>query len=125
QMVRDLNVPVKLIVCPTVREPDGLALSSRNQYLRGEDRKNAVVLYKTLDDIRKRVEARERSASELIRAAQVQIAEVPGARLDYLAIVDHDTLKPLQALTGRVLVAIAVYIGRTRLIDNILLDIPS
>ncbi|MBI3408421.1 MAG: pantoate--beta-alanine ligase [Planctomycetes bacterium] len=125
QMVRDLNVPVKLVVCPTIREADGLALSSRNQYLSVEERKNAVVIFNALSDIRKRVEAGERNVPALIRAAQERIDKVADARLDYLAIVDHDTLQPLQTLTGRALVAIAVFLGRTRLIDNILLEIPS
>lgn len=125
QMVGDFNVPVKLVICPTIREADGLALSSRNQYLSVDERKHAVVLFKALGDIRRHVEAGERNVPALIRAAQELIAKVADARLDYLAIVDHDTLQSLQTLTGRALVAIAVYIGRTRLIDNIVLDIPS
>jgi pantoate--beta-alanine ligase len=123
QMVEDLNVPIRLRVCPIVREPDGLALSSRNQYLNPAQRESAQALYQTLEEVRKRVEKGERDARVLREILASRIAATPGALLDYAAVVDADTLKPLARLKGEVLVALAVKFGTTRLIDNILLNI--
>jgi pantoate--beta-alanine ligase len=123
QMVRDLDVPVRLAVCPIVREPDGLALSSRNRYLDAAQRQHAVVLYQTLEEIRRRIEAGARRAAPLAQLAAEKIAATPGARLDYAAIVAYDTLQPLAELRGRVLVALAVFFGSTRLIDNLLVTV--
>jgi len=123
QMVEDLNVPIRLRVCPIVREPDGLALSSRNQYLNPAQRESARALYQTLEEVRKRVEKGERDARVLREILASRIAATPGALLDYAAVVDADTLKPLTRLKGEVLVALAVKFGTTRLIDNILLNI--
>lgn len=124
QMVRDLDVPVRLAVCPIVRDADGLALSSRNQYLDPVQRKSAVVLYQVLDEIRRWIEAGERDSEPLLRFMTDRISQVAGARLDYAAIVDFATLTPLDRLQGEVLVALAVYFGATRLIDNLLVDVP-
>jgi pantoate--beta-alanine ligase len=123
QMVEDLNVPIRLRVCPIVREPDGLALSSRNQYLNLAQRESAKVLYQTLELVRKRVEKGERDARVLREILASRIAATPGAVLDYAAVLDADTLKPLIRLKGDVLVALAVKFATTRLIDNILLNI--
>ncbi len=124
QMVADLNVPVTIRRCPTVREPDGLALSSRNQYLSAEQRRHATVLARALEEVRLRVEAGERDAAALERLLAERVAATPGARLDYAAVVDYDTLQRLPRLRGTVLVALAVFFGTTRLIDNALLTVP-
>jgi pantoate--beta-alanine ligase len=124
QLVADLNVPVRIHRCPTVREPDGLALSSRNRYLNAEQRQHATVLSRALDEVRQRVEAGERDADFLQRLLAERVAATPGARLDYAALVSFDTLQPVQKLRGTVLAALAVFFGTTRLIDNVLLTIP-
>jgi pantoate--beta-alanine ligase len=123
QMVRDLDVPVGLRMCPTAREPDGLALSSRNVYLDPAQRQAAAALSRALDEARRRVEAGERRTAELVRLAEGIIAAAPGARIDYVAAVDYATLRPVEVLHGRVLVAVAVFFGTTRLIDNVLVDV--
>ncbi len=123
QMVRDLDVPVQLKVCPIVREPDGLALSSRNVYLDGEQRKHATVLYRTLEMMRGRVDAGEREVAPLIQEARAMIEATPGARLDYVAVVDWEHLQPIERLQGKVLIALAVYFGTTRLIDNLIVRV--
>jgi pantoate--beta-alanine ligase len=124
QMVADLNVPVRIRRCPTVREPDGLALSSRNQYLTAEQRGHATVLSRALDEVRRRVEEGERDAGLLRRLLAERVAATPGARLDYAAVVDFETLQPAERVRGTVLVALAVFFGTTRLIDNVLLTLP-
>jgi pantoate--beta-alanine ligase len=125
QLVADLNVPVRICRCPTVREPDGLALSSRNQYLDAEQRRHAVVLSQALAEVRRRVEDGERDAGALERHVAGRVAATPGARLDYAAVVDFDTLQRVQRLRGTALVALAVFFGSTRLIDNALLTVPG
>jgi len=120
QMVRDLNLPISIKVQPIVREPDGLALSSRNQYLDANQRRQATVLSRSLEEVRARVTAGERNPDKLIQALKAPIATAPDARLDYAAIVAYDTLQPVERLHGQVLVALAVHFGSTRLIDNIL-----
>jgi pantoate--beta-alanine ligase len=124
RMVADLNVPVQIRRCPTVREPDGLALSSRNQYLSVEQRAQAPVLVRTLDEVRQRVEAGERDAGALERLIAQRVAATPGARLDYAAVVDFETLERVGRMSGTVLVALAVFFGTTRLIDNVILTVP-
>jgi pantoate--beta-alanine ligase len=119
QMVRDLDVPVRLEICPTVREPDGLALSSRNQYLDADQRRQAVVLNHMLHEAKGRIDAGERRAEAVRQAMLARLAEAPAARLDYAAVVDAATLRPLERLHGDVLIALAVYFGSTRLIDNL------
>jgi pantoate--beta-alanine ligase len=125
QMVRDLNFPVQIHICPIVREPDGLALSSRNRYLDSEQRRQAPILFQALEEARALVERGERDAGALRRALAQRIATASGARLDYAAVVDFETLAPLDRLRGRVLVALAVFFGTTRLIDNLLQDVPG
>jgi pantoate--beta-alanine ligase len=124
QMVRDLNVPVALRMCPIARAADGLALSSRNVYLDKAQRQAAVVLYTALDEVKKKVETGERRADVLVKLAGERIAATPGARIDYVAVVDFATFQPIDHLAGPVLVALAVFFGTTRLIDNLLIDIP-
>lgn len=125
QMVRDLNVPVEVRVCPIVREADGLALSSRNEYLEAEERRHAPILYRALTAARQRVEAGERNAAVVRELMKEQIASVPGAVFDYAAVVDADTLQDLVQLapSRSVLLALAVKFGGTRLIDNLLIGL--
>jgi pantoate--beta-alanine ligase len=120
QMVRDLDVPVEIVVGPTVRAADGLALSSRNQYLTVDQRRHALALSQGLTDAAARVAAGERDAAVLRRVLEDRIAATPGAVLDYAAVVDAVTLQPVETLTSPTLIALAVKFGGTRLIDNIL-----
>jgi pantoate--beta-alanine ligase len=122
-MVRDLDVPVSIRICPIVREADGLALSSRNRYLDPDQRRHAVVLSRSLDEVRRRVAKGERDAGTLLHYMKDQIAATPGAVLDYAAAVDAATLQPVVKITGPTLMALAVFFGTTRLIDNTVLDV--
>ena len=122
RMVRDLNLPIEIVVCPIVREPDGLAMSSRNVYLSPQDRKSATVLNRSLTEVKQRFDQGERNATALIKAAKKILAQEPTVRLDYFEIVDPSTLDPAPKLTGPALVAVAAVVGTTRLIDNILLQ---
>ncbi|MFZ0704426.1 MAG: pantoate--beta-alanine ligase [Candidatus Korobacteraceae bacterium] len=121
RMVRDLDMDVEVVVCPIVREKDGLAMSSRNAYLNPTERKQALVLNRSLMRVQFEADAGERDTSKLIETGKSVIAEEPGARLDYFAIVDPDTLEPASDVSRPALVAVAAYVGATRLIDNILL----
>lgn len=121
KMVRDLNFDTQIVVCPTVRERDGLALSSRNVYLNSDQRKEALVLYRSLMRVRLLADKGERDAAALIAAAKQVIAEEPAVRLDYFEIVSNDTLEPVTDISKGALVAVAAYVGQTRLIDNLLL----
>src|SRR5437879_952260 len=123
QMVHDLNVPVRVQVCPIVREADGVALSSRNQYLDAEQRRQAPVVHAALEEIRDLVAAGERNVVVLEYVLRDRIASAPGAIVDYAAVVDAETLRPLTHLRGNVLVAVAAKFGSTRLIDNLLLSV--
>ena len=122
RMVQDLNLPVEIVVCPIVREPDGLALSSRNAYLDPQERKSALVLHCSLTEVKNRFEQGERNASKLIAAGKQVLAPHPAVRVGCLEIVDPATLDPLREVTGTALVAIAAFAGNTRLIDNIQLE---
>ena len=121
KMVQDLNMDVEIIVCSIVREPDGLAMSSRNVYLSLEQRKQAQVLHRALMRVQTMADLGDVSATSLREHGVQVIAEEPGARLDYFEIVDPDTLEPLEVVTRRALVAVAAWVGTTRLIDNIVL----
>jgi pantoate--beta-alanine ligase len=120
RMVRDLNFPVEIVACPIVREPDGLAMSSRNAYLDPQQRKQALVLHRALMRVQKSWEAGEREAGKLLAAGRNELAEEKSVRLDYLEIVDPDTLDPVENAAGA-LVAVAAFVGPTRLIDNLAL----
>jgi pantoate--beta-alanine ligase len=122
RMVRDLNMPVTIEVCPIVREPDGLAISSRNTYLNPQERKSALVVHRSLTRVQKLFVAGERDSAKLISAAKQEFASEPGIRLDYVEVVDPETLEPEAAVTKRTLVAVAAFVGQTRLIDNIVLE---
>jgi len=119
RMTMDLSLPVRIVPVPTLRESDGLAMSSRNVYLGAEERRAALVLYRALMLARDLTAAGMRQAAEIKRRMFSLIKAEPMARLDYLAIVDSETLVPVEELQKPVLIALAVYIGKTRLIDNI------
>jgi pantoate--beta-alanine ligase len=121
KMVDDLNFDVRIVVCPIVREADGLAMSSRNAYLTPEQRKQALVLYRSLMRVQMLADRGERTASRLKVAGEQVMAEEPAVKLDYFEIVDRRTLDPVADISGSALVAVAAYVGRTRLIDNIVL----
>jgi len=121
KMVQDLNMDVEMMVCPIVREPDGLALSSRNVYLSAEQRKQALVLHRALMRVQFMVDRGDRSAASLREHGIQVIAEEPGAKLDYFEIVDPDTLEPVGDVSRGALVAVAAWVGTTRLIDNLVL----
>jgi pantoate--beta-alanine ligase len=122
RMVRDLNFDLQLVVCPTVREPDGLALSSRNRYLSAEDRTRALVLSNSLNAISAAYRAGQKDVARLLEAGRHAIAVEPEVRIDYLAIVDWETLLPLTEARAGALVAVAAHVGSTRLIDNTILE---
>jgi pantoate--beta-alanine ligase len=121
QMVRDLNVPVAVRIEPTVREPDGLALSSRNRYLSPDDRAVAPRIYRALRAIRERARAGEIDIARLESALEAELESIPGARVDYARIVDAESLRPLGRLDRPAVAAAAVYLGTTRLIDNVVI----
>jgi pantoate--beta-alanine ligase len=116
RMVRDLNYKIDIVAVPTVREADGLACSSRNAYLNPEERKQAAVLRKALVAAK---ESKTKSAKEIVDLVRKVIDEAPLARIDYVELADAETLQPIEALKPNSLLALAVYFGKTRLIDNI------
>ncbi len=125
RLVQDLNFPVRIIAAPTVREPDGLAMSSRNVYLSPEQRAQSTVLYKSLQKAKALIESGERDAGRVIAEMERVIAAASEARIDYIEIVRVSDLQPIEKLDGLVLIALAVYFGKARLIDNIVLNITD
>ena len=123
RMVRDLNMDVEVIGCPIVRETDGLAKSSRNTYLSADERRSALVLSRAVFAGEKLVREGERDADAVVRAMRGVIEAEPAARIDYVEAVDADAVTPVTRIEGRVLFAMAVYIGKTRLIDNFIAQI--
>jgi pantoate--beta-alanine ligase len=121
RMVRDLDIPVRLEIVPTVREPDGLALSSRNGRLDAAERERALALSRGLQAVREAVDAGERDRAALEAAGRAAMA-AEGVAPDYLSVVDPETLEPVEVLAGRVLVVVAARVGPARLIDNLPLD---
>jgi pantoate--beta-alanine ligase len=119
RLVQDLNLPVRIEVCPTVREPDGLAMSSRNARLNVDERVQALSLCRALSAAAEHAAGGERSAEALLEAARAAIVPIEP---EYLALVDPDTLEPITQLDGRALLAVAAHVGGTRLIDNLILD---
>ena len=118
QMVRDLNLPVELVVCPTVREPDGLAMSSRNRRLEPDNRKAAPAIHAALRAASDAAEAGRTSAADLTAAAQKVLDEHPAVRLQYLEVVHPQTFEPVDQVSGQALVVVAAHLGSVRLIDN-------
>jgi Panthothenate synthetase len=115
-MVRDLNFKIDIVAVPTVREEDGLACSSRNQYLNGEERKQAPVLHKALQAA---ANSGKKTASEIVAVAREVINKAPLARIDYVELVDAKTLQPVEMAGPNTVLLLAVFFGKTRLIDNI------
>ena len=123
QMTKDLDFDIEVVVCPTIREADGLALSSRNAYLSPRHRKDAVVLSKSLFEAREMIAGGKRQAAAVILHISERIRAVPDAIIDYVAVVDAGTLTDLKTLQGKALIAVAVKLGGTRLIDNIQVEV--
>ncbi|MBK9006470.1 MAG: pantoate--beta-alanine ligase [Anaerolineae bacterium] len=121
RMVRDLNFPVEIIVCPTTREPDGLAMSSRNVYLGADQRKAATVLFRSLSAAKELYEAGERDAEKVRGKMKEVLASEPLAEPQYISCADYDLLEELDVIRGKTLLSMAVFIGKTRLIDNFVL----
>ncbi|MBC7189816.1 pantoate--beta-alanine ligase [Candidatus Aerophobetes bacterium] len=121
KMVRELNIDTKIVLVPTVREKDGLAFSSRNLYLSKEEREAARVIYRSLLRAKRAIEDGEEDASAVITLMKDLIEEESLAKIDYIALVNPETLEPVKKIKGRVLVALAVRIGKTRLIDNMVI----
>jgi len=122
QMTRDLDFPIEIVVCPIVREEDGLAMSSRNSYLSLEERQAATVLFRALTAAKSAYERGERDADALRKIMAETLASEPLAKMQYVSAADYDTLEELQTLTGKALLSMAVYLGKTRLIDNFVLE---
>ena len=120
-MVSDLSYGIEIVGCPIIREEDGLAKSSRNTYLNPEERKAALILSQSLNEGKKLVEAGEKDASKIKKVITDKINTEPLAKIDYVEVVDWKTLEPVETIEGTILTAIAVYIGKTRLIDNFII----
>jgi pantoate--beta-alanine ligase len=120
KMVQDLNMNTDVVIVPTTREPDGLAMSSRNKYLSPEERNQAVVLYQSLQLAKSIIASGERNSARIIYAMKELIAKQPAVKIDYIEIVNLETLEDVQTIGAEALIALAVFAGKTRLIDNIL-----
>jgi len=123
RMVRDLRWPIRIVVCPTIREPDGLAMSSRNNYLTPQQRQQAVCLFHALDEARQRITSGERDTAKLVAGMRKTIESAGPCEIDYIEIVDEGNLAPRAVVEGRCLLALAVHIGQSRLIDNLVVDV--
>jgi pantoate--beta-alanine ligase len=121
RMAKDLDFPIEIIVCPTLRETDGLAMSSRNTYLRQEERRAATILFRGLSAAKLVYELGERSAEKLRTVVREEVVAEPLAKLQYVSCADYDSLEELEIVTGKALLSMAVYMGKTRLIDNFVL----
>ena len=122
RMVADLNMPLEIVVCPTVREPDGLAVSSRNKYLSEQQRKDVACIYKSLKKCESLVEAGTTDSKTIIGEMKQILNQVSSIEIEYISIVDSESLQELERITGKALAAVAVKIGSARLIDNIVVD---
>lgn len=122
RMVADLNMPLEIVVCPTVRQPDGLAISSRNRYLSEEQKKEATCIYKSLEKCRLMIEAGMTDSSQIIGEMHKILTESASVTVEYVSIVEAETLQSVDEIAGRILAAVAVKIGPARLIDNIVVD---
>ena len=123
RMAADLNLPVEVVSLPTVRGFDGLAMSSRNAYLNPKEKKSAAILYKALSMAQREIQAGERDLNKILFRMRSLIGSEPTVRLDYLVAADPETLQELKQIKGKVLFALAVYIGKTRLIDNLVVEV--
>jgi len=122
RMVADLNMPLEIVICPTVREPEGLAVSSRNKYLSAREKKDATAIYKSLQQCRRMIDSGVVDAGEIIASVRQILQQVPSIEIEYVSIVDAQTLENTETIAGKVLAAVAVRLGPARLIDNILVD---
>jgi pantoate--beta-alanine ligase len=122
RMAADLNMPLEIVICPTVREPNGLAVSSRNQYLSEQQKKDAANIYKSLQTCRRLIDDGTTETRQIIAEMQKILQQIPSGQIEYISIVDAETLESIEKIAGEVLAAVAVRIGTTRLIDNILVD---
>lgn len=122
RMVADLNMPLEIVICPTAREPDGLAISSRNQYLDKQQRQDAAYIYKSIEKCREMVNAGKIETKEIIEEMKKILRQKSSIEIEYVSIVDSETLETIERIAGKVLVAVAVRLGTARLIDNILID---
>lgn len=125
QMVRDLNMDIEVVACPIIREPDGLAMSSRNAYLGDAERRAATVLHRSLREAERLVESGERRATEIEAAVHTVFKDEPLAQLEYIEVCDNIGMQPIAQLEGTILVAVAAKIGGSRLIDNVLLKVED
>jgi pantoate--beta-alanine ligase len=123
RMVTDLNMPLEIVVCPTVRESSGLAVSSRNQYLTDRQKKDAALIYQSLQKCRRLVDSGVNDTNEITAEMRKILNEAPSIQIEYVSIVDPETLKQIDNINRKALVAVAVRIGSARLIDNILVDV--
>jgi pantoate--beta-alanine ligase len=121
RMAKDLDFPLEVVVCPTLREADGLAMSSRNTYLNPQERQAATVLFRALSAARLAYDSGERRADKLRTLVRETVAAEPLAKLQYVSCADNETLEELETVRGKVLLSMAVHVGRTRLIDNFVL----
>ncbi|MHC4790241.1 MAG: pantoate--beta-alanine ligase [Planctomycetota bacterium] len=122
RMVADLNMPLEIVVCPTIREPDGLAVSSRNRYLTEQQKKDATLIYKSLQKCEKLIADGVTDSKTIINRMRKILQKAPSIKIEYISIVDAQTVQPLDQIAGKVMAAVAVKIGEARLIDNILID---
>jgi len=122
QMIRDLDFPIRLKIMPTVREPDGLALSSRNRLLGPQDRRYAPLVFQALQEARRLIEWDCRRKETVLRRMKAILRKIPNGRVDYVALVDPDTLKEVSTLQGQIQALVAVWVGSVRLIDNCLIS---
>jgi pantoate--beta-alanine ligase len=123
KMVADLNMPLEIVVCPTVREPDGLAVSSRNQYLTQQQKKDAALIYQSLQECRKLIDDGITDTKSIIAEMREILSRAPAIKIEYVSILDAETLDEIASIDRRVLAAVAVRIGQARLIDNIQVDV--
>jgi pantoate--beta-alanine ligase len=121
RMARDLDFPSEIVVCPIVREPDGLAMSSRNVYLNPDERQAAIVLFRSLSAAKSAYDSGERNSEKLRTLVRETVASEPLARLQYVSCADYNTLEESETVNGKTLLSMAVYLGKTRLIDNFVL----
>ncbi len=122
RMVADLNMPLEIVVCPTVREGDGLAVSSRNQYLSEQQRSEAPVVYEALQEGRRMIESGATDPGQVRARIEAVIGRVPAMQIEYVSLVDPETLENVERIAGTVLIAVAVRFGLARLIDNVMVD---
>jgi pantoate--beta-alanine ligase len=124
RMAADLKMPLRIVVCPTVREADGLAVSSRNKYLGEQQRKDAGCIYGSLAKCREMIEAGVRDSEQIISEMRRILEQVASMEIEYVSLVDAETLEPVERLQGRIMAAVAVRLGSARLIDNIVVELP-